>query len=252
MTPLGMPASAIAFRSRSCLVEGTTPATAPATHPHTRSVVDELQPRQLELDDDDDVVPEKQSSRSNPWVSLGSQSSPERNLKRTESTSSLNEQERGIHWGRWDVLVDEPVVQRSMDEDILSTSPPQSDSSDDAGDQNDSCDVGVESKQSPPIPEDATAPGINDIFTGCLDTIREHLAFGVYHHRRAHERKTAHRSAHERRRGNNRSGNRQVHNRTRNASSNKGSSNSGFQPPPPPGAPPPGTCLLYTSPSPRD
>ena len=242
MTPLGMPASAIALRSRSCLVEGTTPATAPATHPHTRSVVDELQPRQLELNDDDDVVPEKQSSRSNPWVSLGSQSSPERNLKRTESTSSLNEQERGIHWGRWDVLVDEePVVQRSMDEDILSTSPPQSDSSDDAGDQNDSCDVGVESKQSPPIPEDATAPGINDIFTGCLDTIREHLAFGVYHHRRAHERKTAHRSAHERRRGNNRSGNRQVHNRTRNASSNKGSLNNGFQPPPPPGAPPPGT-----------
>ena len=57
MTPLGMPASAIALRSRSCLVEGTTPATAPATHPHTRSVVDELQPRQLKLNDDDDVVP---------------------------------------------------------------------------------------------------------------------------------------------------------------------------------------------------
>lgn len=252
MTPLGMPTSAIALRSRSCLVEGTTPATAPATHPHTRSVVDELQPRKLELNDDEGVVTETQNSVSDPWASLGAPLSPERQIKRTESSSSLNGQERGLHWGRWDVLVDEePVVQRggtrrSMDEDSakLSTSPPQSVSSDDNGDQNDSCDVGAESKQSPPIPEDATAPGINDIFTGCLDTIREHLAFGVYHHRRAHERKTQ-RSAHERRRGNNgnnRSGNRQAHNRARNASrSTEGSSNNAFQPPPPPGAPPPGT-----------
>ena len=170
-------------------------------------------------------------------MSLGSQSSPERNLKRTESTSSLNQQERGIHWGDGTCSWTNPL-QRSMDEDILSTSPPQSDSSDDAGDQNDSCDVGVESKQSPPIPEDATAPGINDIFTGCLDTIRRTSGVWRVSSQTSARAKTAHRSAHERRRGNNRSGNRQVHNRTRNASSNKGSLNNGFQPPPPPGAAP--------------
>ena len=266
MTPMGMPTSAIALRSRSCLVEGTTPATALATHPHTRSVVDELQPRQLNMEDSeskDAEADESSAVAANHWPTLGDPPSPERGglHKRSESMGSLSEQERGIHWGRWDALGDEQRVptsdeRRSIDDDSaqMSTSPPQSVSSDDSGEQHDSCD-GADSKQ-PPIPEDATAPGINDIFTGCLDTIREHLAFGVFHHRRAHERTiAARRSGDDRRRSSNNNnrrgnGNRPPYNRSRNASrSNKASKSAAQQsfqsavpPPPPPGVPPLGTA----------
>ena len=268
LTPMGMPTSAIALRSRSCLIEGTTPATAPATHPHTRSVVDELRPRQLNMADTVEELEEV--SAVNQWLALGEPASPDRiTLGRSDSQGSLSDQQRGIHWGRWDVLVDEQVeltdsgelnrrdsldVERenmdSIDDDSakMSASPPRSDSSVDAGDQNDSGDGGSERHTSPPIPEDAPAPGINDIFTGCLHTIREHLAFGVYHHARALERQRAARqSAEDRRRANNhrRNNGKPAYNRSRNTSrSSKAAKNTqqqGFQPPPPPGAPPPGT-----------
>lgn len=267
LTPLGMPTSAIALRSRSCLVAGTTPATAPATHPHTRSVVDELQPRQLNLAA---AVEELEVSAVKQWLALGEPASPDRiTLGRSDSHGSLSDQQRGIHWGRWDVLIGEQGeltdsgeldrrdsldIERenmdSIDDDSakMSASPPRSDSSNDAGDQNDSGDGSSERRTSPPIPEDALAPGINDIFTGCLNTIREHFAFGVYHHARALERQRAARqSAEDRRRANNqrRNNGKPAYSRSRNVSrSNKAAKNvqqQGFQPPPPPGAPPPGT-----------
>ena len=259
LTPLGMPTSAIALRSRSCLVEGTTPATALATHPHTRSVVDELQPRALLLNDEDELEDLDGDASANHWTTLGDPPSPDR-LKRTDSHGSVSEQQRGIHWGRWDVLVDQ---QRDVDvsdqQDSgdtidndsakLSTSPPESDASGDAGERNDSNDGANDANGSPPIPEDAKTPGINDIFTGCLNTIREHLAFGVYHHARALERQRAgaRQSVDDRRRnaGNRRGNGKPPYSRSRNSSrSNKASKNGsqqGFQPPPPPGAPPPGT-----------
>jgi len=246
LTPLGMPTSAIASRSRSVLLEGSTPATA-AEHPHTRSVVDELRPIPLKLDEED--------------VEQDDVGSPTRTLRRSESSKSVNEEQRGIHWGRWDLLVDEQANnttpegeehqrRKSLDDDSakMSSSPPQSVSSDDATELADSAD-----KVSPPVPDDAIEPGINDIFTGCLDTIREHLMFGVYHHRRAHERREAARhNVEERKRGgganNNRKGNRALYNRSKNASRQGGKGNKnfsqqqGFQPQPPPGAPPPGTA----------
>ena len=265
LTPMGMPTRAIASISRSCLVEGTTPGNA-----HTRSVVDELQPRQLPFDSEvqDEIDANKATDDEvdavNHW--LGNTPSPEHKIERTASQISLSTSERGIHWGRWDIVDDEtraeleergangrPSIDLSDDSAKLSTSPPQSVSSDDAGEKTD----GGDHNPSPPIPEDATAPGINDIFTGCLDTIREHLMFGVFHHRRAYERAEAARANADQRRSNTRQkGGKAPYNRSRNTSrQTKGNKNNNgsrqqqqqqFQPlppppPPPPGAPPPGT-----------
>ncbi|OUS45051.1 hypothetical protein BE221DRAFT_195624 [Ostreococcus tauri] len=218
-----------------------------------------LQPRALLLNDEDELEDLDGDASANHWPTLGDPPSPDR-LKRTDSHGSVSEQQRGIHWGRWDVLVDQ---QRDMDvsdqQDSgdtidndsakLSASPPESDASGDAGERNDSNDGANDANSSPPIPEDAKTPGINDIFTGCLNTIREHLAFGVYHHARALERQRAgaRQSVDDRRRnaGNRRGNGKPPYSRSRNSSrSNKASKNGsqqGFQPPPPPGAPPPGT-----------
>lgn len=260
LTPMGMPTRAIRSNSRSCLVEGRTPSSA-----HTRSVVDELQPRQLPFDNDAqddggvaDRVVEDEIDAVNLW--LDGTLSPERQSERMTSQTSLSTGDRGIHWGRWDIVDDEaraeieereetgcPSIDLSDDSAKLSTSPPSSVSSDDAIDKNDSTDA----KSSLPIPEDATAPGVNDIFTGCLDTIREHLMFGVFHHRRAYERAEAARLIADQRRNNRPRGGKAPYNRSRNNSrQTKGKNSNGarqqhgqqFQPPPPPSAPPPGTA----------